>query len=328
MASTTRRRFTALGLAAGAGLALPGRGFAQAYPDRPVKLVVPYPAGNAIDVLARILADEMGKAMPYRFVIENQAGAGGNTGTAAVAKAPADGYTLLASASGPLAVNRTLTAKLPYDPIADFEHLSLYATVPNILVVTPSLPVKDVAEFIAYARSRPGALNYGTVGAGSSQHLAAVYFEAVTGVKMQHVPYRAAGQLVTDLFSGDIQCSFQLIPNVVAQLQSGQIRALAVTTLKRSSAYPAVPTMAEAGVKDYDTYGWFGLLAPKGTPAAILDRIHGEMTRALSQDSVRKAFQRLGGEPITQTPAEFRAFIEAETVKYRDIIQAAGIQPE
>ena len=236
----------------GIALSLLGAGAvaAQGYPQRPITLVVPSAAGNASDAVARILADRMAGPLGQRLVIENKVGAGGNIGTAAVAKAAPDGYTIGLPASGPLAVNRTLFANLPYDPESDFEPISLVALLPNVIVVSPKLPVSSFDDFVRYVKERPGQINYGSIGNGTSQHLAAAHFESVTGTQMKHVAYRGVSQLVIDLISGDIHTSFQLIPNVAAQLQSGQLKPLAVTTAKRTPALPEVPTTAELGLQN------------------------------------------------------------------------------
>jgi tripartite-type tricarboxylate transporter receptor subunit TctC len=321
---TSRRILAAIAVTLlGAGAAV-----AQGYPQRPITLVVPSAAGNASDAVARILADKMAGPLGQRLVIENKVGAGGNIGTAAVAKAAPDGYTIGLPASGPLAVNKTLFANLPYDPEADFEPISLIALLPNVIVVSPKLPVSTFDEFVRYVKERPGQINYGSIGNGTSQHLAAAYFETVTGTQMKHVAYRGASQLVVDLISGDIHTSFQLIPNVAAQLQSGQLKPLAVTTARRTRALPDVPTTAELGLKDYEAYGWFALVAPKGTPAAIVERLHKEVLGAMSDGELRRKFIELGAEPVTSTPAELRAFISAEVAKWRKDIETAGIRAD
>jgi tripartite-type tricarboxylate transporter receptor subunit TctC len=307
---------------------LAGAAAAQGYPERPITLVVPSAAGNASDAVARILADKMAGPLGQRLVIENKVGASGNIGTASVAKAAPDGYTIGLPASGPLAVNKTLFPNLPYDPESDFEPISLVALLPNVIVISPKLPVSDFDEFVRYVKERPGQINYGSIGNGTSQHLAAAYFDTVAGTQMKHVAYRGASQLVVDLISGDIHTSFQLIPNVAAQLQSGQIKPLAVTTTKRTPALPDLPTTLELGLTGYEAYGWFALVAPKGTPAAIVERLHREATAAMSDPELRRKFIELGAEPVTSTPAELRAFIGAEVTKWRKVIESAGIRAE
>lgn len=306
-----------LGLASGAG--------AQSYPDRPIKLVMPFGPGSASDTIARIVADKLGEQLGQRVLVENRAGAGGNIGTQAVARAEPDGYTLIFAAPGPFVINPSLGG-VPYDPEKDFELISPVATLVNVLVVNPAkVPVANVQEFIAHVKKQPGAISYSSVGLGSSQHLAAAYFDIVAGTKMVHVPYRSGSQIALDLVSGDVPVSFQLIPNVVAQLQAGQVRPLAVTTKTRSKALPDVPTMAEAGVSGYESYAWFGLAAPKGTPAAVLERLSREVRAAVADVAVQKRLIEIGVEPSSSSQAEFKAFVAAELAKWSGIIKQAGI---
>lgn len=306
-----------LGLASGAG--------AQSYPERPIKLVMPFGPGSASDTIARIVADKLGEQLGQRVLVENRAGAGGNIGTQAVAKAEPDGYTLIFAAPGPFVFNPSLGGVL-YDPEKDFDLISPVATLVNVLVVNPAkVPVANVREFIAHVKKQPGAISYSSVGLGSSQHLAAAYFDIVAGTKMVHVPYRSGSQIALDLVSGDVPVSFQLIPNVVAQLQAGQVRPLAVTTRTRSKALPDVPTMAEAGVANYESYAWFGLAAPKGTPAAVLDRLSKEIRSAVADAAVQKRLIEIGVEPSSSSQVEFKAFVAAELAKWSSIIKEAGI---
>jgi len=298
---------------------------AQTYPVRSIQVIVPFAGGSASDVIMRVLLERMGASMGRRFIIDNRPGAGGNTGTAAAAKADPDGYTLVMSTLGPLAANKTLFRDLGYDPEKDFEPISLFAIIPNVIVVSARLPVTSLAEFIAYARSRPKEINYGSVGPGSSQHLAGVYFEQVTGIAMTHVPYRNIAQYVPDLISGSVPAGFQFLPNVNAPLQSGDARALAVTSETRMAALPDVPTVAEAGISGYAPSGWLALLAPRGTPKAIIARLHDELAAAIGDPVVREKFSGLGAEPTATTPEELARFIASEIVKWRDIITRAGI---
>ncbi|WP_245430895.1 Bug family tripartite tricarboxylate transporter substrate binding protein [Rhodoplanes roseus] len=301
---------------------------AQTYPARPIQVVVPFAGGSASDVVARLILDKMGTSMGQRFVVENRPGAGGNIGTQVVAAAAPDGYTLLYSASGPLAVNKTLMANLGYDPERDFAPITLSAVLPNVIVVNQKLPPKTVAELIDYAKARPKQLYYGSVGNGSSQHLAGAYFEQVTGVQMTHVPYRVTGQMVTDLIAGETQLSFQLLPNVQAALKAGQIRPLAVTSEKRLAALPDVPTTAEVGVKDYVAAAWFALLAPRGTPPEIIARLHKEYSAAIADPGLRERLLEIGAEPTVSSPDELARFISSEIVKWRDVVRNAGITAE
>jgi tripartite-type tricarboxylate transporter receptor subunit TctC len=298
---------------------------AQDYPVRSIQVIVPFAGGSASDVVMRVLLERMGTSMGRRFIVDNRPGAGGNTGTAAAAKAAPDGYTLVMSTLGPLAANKTLFRDLGYDPENDFEPISLFAIVPNVIVVSAKLPVTSLKEFIDYARSRPKEINYGSVGPGSSQHLAGAYFEQVVGIQMTHVPYRNIAQYVPDLIAGSVPAGFQFLPNVIAPLRSGDARALAVTSSKRMAALPDVPTVAEAGITGYAPSGWLALLAPRGTPKPIIARLHQELAAAIADPVVRDRFSELGAEPTATTPEELARFISSEIVKWRDIITKAGI---
>ncbi|NNM72431.1 Bug family tripartite tricarboxylate transporter substrate binding protein [Enterovirga aerilata] len=301
---------------------------ADTYPSRPIRLVMPFGPGSASDTIARIVAEKLSAQLGQRVLVENKAGAGGNIGTDAVAKSEPDGYTLVFAAPGPFVINRTLDT-LPYDPERDFEFISLVAQLVNVLVVNPTkIPVANVQEFIAFVKARPGQIGYASVGRGSSQHLAGAYFDVVAGTRMVHVPYRSGSQIAVDLVSGDVPASFQLIPNVVGQLAAGQLKALAVTTKKRSRSLPDVPTMEEAGVANYESYGWFGLAVPKGTPAAIIERLQRETAAAVADPAVQARLVEIGTEPGSSTSDEFKAFVSAEIIKWRDIIGKAAIKSE
>jgi tripartite-type tricarboxylate transporter receptor subunit TctC len=316
-----------LGVFCAAGLAV-DQANAQAYPapSRTVRVVVPFLAGSATDVTARLLSDRLAAYLGVNFVVENKPGAGGNLGTDAVAKADPDGYTLSYTASGPLAINKTLFTRLPYNPETDLEPISLIARLPNVLAVNPkSIPVSNVQEFIAYLKARPGEINYSSIGNGSSQHLAAVQFELATGTTMKHVPYRGAPPIIVDLISGDVPVTFQNIPNVMAPIRTGQARALALTGKSRSPVLPDTPTLEEAGLKGFESYAWFGLLAPKGTPAAIIERLNQETLKALADPALRNKLIEIGAEPSPTSPAEFRALIAAEVIKWRKIIEDAKL---
>ncbi|WID99801.1 tripartite tricarboxylate transporter substrate binding protein (plasmid) [Bosea vestrisii] len=298
---------------------------AQTYPDKPVKLIMPFGAGSASDTIARIVSEKLGEVLGQRILVENRAGAGGNIGTAAAARSQADGYTLVFAAPGPFVVNKTLDS-LPYDPEADFEFISPVANLVNVLVVNPAkVPVSNVQEFIRYVKERPGVVAYSSVGPGSSQHLAAAYFDMVTGTRMTHVPYRSGSQLALDLVTGDVPVSFQLIPNVIAQINSKEAKPLAVTTKQRSKAFPDIPTMAEAGVENYESYAWFGLAAPKGTPAAILTRLDEAVKVTMADPQVQKRLLEIGVEPTYSSRDEFKSFVSAEIAKWAKIIKEAGI---
>jgi tripartite-type tricarboxylate transporter receptor subunit TctC len=325
--SMTRSRFLHVAAAAVGILTAPGAASAQAYPTRPIQVIVPFAGGSASDVVMRILLDRMGKSIGQPFVVDNRPGAGGNIGTSAATKAAPDGYTLVMGSTGPMAANRTLYRDLGYDPEKDLEPISLFAHFPILIVVSAKLPVKSLAEFVAYAKTRPKQLNYGSVGIGSSQHLAGVYFEQVAGLELTHVPYRNIAQYVPDLIAGAVPVGFQWLPNVNAPLQSGDAKALAVAVSKRMTALPDVPTVAEAGIKNYEASGWLALLAPHGTPKPIIAKLNQELVAAINDPSVTSKIIEQGAEGVSTTPEELAKFIASESVKWRDIIVKAGIPP-
>ena len=300
---------------------------AQDYPAKPVTVIVPFSTGSASDVIARIVLERMSANVGQRFVVDNRPAAGGAVGTAQGAKAPADGYTLLMGASGPLVVAKVLQPALQYDAEKDFDPIAMYGRLPNIIVVSNKLPIRTVPELIEYARKNPG-VGYGSVGNGSSQHLAGALFEQLAGVKMTHVPYRVTSQLQSDLVAGEVPVSFQLLPNVISAIKAGQVRPLAVANATRLPALPDVPTAAEIGVKGYESSAWFGLVAPRGTPRPMIDRIASEVGKAMSDASVRARFTDFGAEPMATSPDELGRFISSEVTKWKDIIAKAGINAE
>ncbi len=300
---------------------------AQDYPVRPITAIVPFSAGSASDVVARLVLERMGVAMGRPFVVDNRPAAGGNVGTQAVARAAPDGYTIVMSTSGPLVVNPILNPNLGYDPARDLQPISLYASLPNVVVVSAKLPVNSLNELADYARKNPG-VPYGSVGIGSSQHLAGAFFEQIAAAQMTHIPYRVTAQLVVDLISGQAPVSFQLVPNVLAQINSGQVRALAVAHERRLPALPNVPTAAQAGVPDFASAAWFAFLAPSGTPKPIIERLHREIVAAIADPALRARFTEIGVEPMASTPEELGRHMVAETVKWRAIISKAGIKLE
>ena len=298
---------------------------AQDYPTRPIMAIVPFAGGSASDVVSRILFDHMSKTLGQPIVVENRPGAGGNSGTADATKAAADGYTIVGSGSGPVAANVTLYKHLDYDPQKDLAIISPFASFTIIVAASSKLPVNTVQELIDYAKAHPGELNYGSVGIGSSQHLAGEYFAQLTGVKITHVPYRNIGQYVPDLMSGQVPLGFQWFPNVSAALTAKGARALAVAGANRLQALPEVPTTKEAGLPQYVVSGWFALLAPRGTPPAILAELNGALKAAVTDESVRARFAQQGAEAIYMALDQSKQFIGNEIVKYHDIITKAGI---
>jgi tripartite-type tricarboxylate transporter receptor subunit TctC len=312
-----------------AALALLSGGLSAAadYPSRPVTVIVPFSTGSASDVIARIVLEKMSASAGQRFIVDNRPAAGGVVGTAGAVKAAPDGYTLLMAASGPLVVAKQLNPALAYDPERDFEAISIYGRLPNIVVVSTKLQVQTLAELTTYLRQHPN-VGYGSVGVGSSQHLAGALFEQLAGVKMTHVPYRVTSQLQSDLVGGEVPVSFQLMPNVIAALKAGQVRALAVANSTRLAALPEVPTAAELGVRGYESSAWFGLVAPRGTPRPVVERLHAEVVAAMADATVRARFLEFGAEPLSSTPDEFARFISAEVIKWRSLIAKTGIKLE
>jgi tripartite-type tricarboxylate transporter receptor subunit TctC len=298
---------------------------AQTYPARPVQVIIPFAGGSASSVVTRILLERMTRTLGQSFVMDNRPGAGGNIGTAAAAKADPDGYTLVGTGIGPLASNRALYRDLGYDPEKDFEPISLFAVFPNVIVASTKLPVKSVAELIAYAKQRPKELNYGSVGIGSSQHLAGVHFEQVTGVQLTHVPYRNIAQYAPDLIAGAVPLGFQWLPNVLPALNAGGARALAVPASKRLPALPDVPTAAEAGIKEFEASGWFALLAPRGTPKDIIAKLHKALAEAAADPAVRAKFTEQGAELMATTPQELAKTMADDTAKWKAVVAKAGI---
>jgi tripartite-type tricarboxylate transporter receptor subunit TctC len=313
-------------LVAGGALVF-SRALAQEYPARPVAVIVPFSAGSASDVIARILLERMAPSFGQRFVVDNRPAAGGTVGTAAAARAAPDGYTLLVGALGPLAVSKTLMPDVGYDPEKDFAPISMFASLPNVVVVSAKLPVKTLAEFADYARRNP-RVPYGSVGTGSSQHLAGAYFEQLIGAQMMHVPYRVTAQLQADLVSGEVPASFQLVPNVISYVKTGQVRALAVASDRRLAALPEVPTAAEAGVRGFESAAWFALLAPRGTPPGVIARLHRGIVQAMADPAVQNRFVEFGAEPLATTPEELARRLSADIAKWRGIIKKGGIRLE
>jgi tripartite-type tricarboxylate transporter receptor subunit TctC len=298
---------------------------AEDYPTRPITAIIPFAAGSASDVVSRILFDRMSRSLGQPIIIENRPGAGGNNGSALVAKDKPDGYTLLGGGSGPVAANVTLYHHLDYDPLQDFETISPFAAFTIVVAVTSKLPIDTLQDLISYAKAHPGELNYGSVGIGSSQHLAGEYFAQVTGTKLTHIPYKNIGQYQPDLMSGVVQLGFQWYPNVSSALQAKGAKALAVAAPNRLDILPDTPTSKEAGLPDYVVSGWFALLAPKGTPAPIVAKLNTALKESVADPGLRTHFQQQGAETLYLPPDQAKKFIADEIVKYRDIINKAGI---
>ena len=302
---------------------LPDALHAQEYPVRPVRVVVPFSPGGAVDGPMRIIAQELSKRLGQQVVVENKPGAGATIGSELVAKAAPDGYTLLL-ASQTNAISATLYARLPFDPVEDFTPISLIGREPGVLVVNPALPVKTFQEFVAYVKERPGQIDYASSGNGSGQHLFAALLATMTGMKMNHIPYRGSGQATTDLLGGQVMVSIPGTAGMVGHIKAGKLRALAVTGDKRSPQLPDVPTVMESGVPGYEAYVWMGLLAPKGTPAPIVDRLHRELMQVLATGEVKAYMATAGIEIVGSTPAEFGRFFRTEKDQWARVIRETG----
>jgi tripartite-type tricarboxylate transporter receptor subunit TctC len=324
-AGRARRLFFCLVLALGpAGTHAAQAADSTAFPSHSVKLVVPFPAGGPLDAVGRAIAQQLGDAWGQSVVVDNRPGAGGNIGADLVAKSPPDGYTVVMGALSTHAVNPSLYKSMPYDAVKDFAPITLVAITPNVLVVNQDLPVHSVQELIAYAKAHPGKLSVGSRRNGSAGHLAGELFKVDTGVDMVHVPYRGAAPAMQALLAGDTQLMFDNLASAMTQVKAGKLRALAVTTAKRSPLVPELPTMVEAGLEDFDISTWFGLLAPAGTPPAIVARWNAEVTRILKAPDMRERLARQGAEAAPTTPGEFARFIAAEVPKYARIVKASG----
>jgi tripartite-type tricarboxylate transporter receptor subunit TctC len=300
----------------------------DAYPTKPIRFIVPYPAGGPLDTVARLLAQKVAENLKKPVIVDNKPGAGGNIGADTVAKAPPDGYTILMGAVATHAINPSLYASIPYDPVRDFAPITQIASTPNVLVVNPSVPARTVREFIAYARANPGKLNFGSGSTGSAGHLAGELFKSLAGVEMTHVPYKGAAPAMQDLIGGRIQLMFDNLASSLGQIRAGKVRALAVTTAKRSLLAPDLPTIAESGLPGFDISTWFGLFAPAATPREVLERLHAEFTRALAAPDVRERMLALGAEPVGSRPDEFAAYIRSEAQKYARLVNASGAKAD
>jgi tripartite-type tricarboxylate transporter receptor subunit TctC len=312
-------------IAAALAVALPV--LAQTYPSKPIKIVVPYPPGGFNDTLGRTLAAKFTEAWGQPAIVENKPGANTVIGTDFVAKSPPDGYTLLVVAF-PFAVTPSLIKNMPYDTVKDFAPVVLAAQSPNLLVVNPSVPVKSVAELVALAKSKPGSLSYASTGNGSSNHISMELFKNLAGVQIVHIPYKGSAPAVTDLLGGQVQVMFDNVPNVLPQVKAGRLTALAQTGSKRSALVADLPTVAEAGVPGYEVTVWFGLVAPAGTPPAVVQKLNAEVLRILAMPDVRERFLAQGVEPVGSTPEQFSDHIRAQMAKWAKVVADAGVKAE
>jgi tripartite-type tricarboxylate transporter receptor subunit TctC len=320
--------FSRVFLAGISSLAIAGSAWGQsAYPTKPVRMISPFPPGAVVDTLCRTLAVPLGELLGQPVVVENRTGAGGNIGMAAVAKAPADGYTIGMGGIGPNGINPSVYASMPFDAVRDFVPITFVASNVNVLVVNPWVPAQNVRELIAYAKANPGKLSYGSAGTGTSQHMAGELFKISTGVEMAHVPYKGAGPAVADLIAGQIPLMFADISAALGHIRAGKLRALGVTTRERTPLLD-VPTLIEQGIPDFDVNAWFGLMAPAGTPREIVARLNADSVSALRRPAIRERLESVGLKPAPGTPEEFGRFIQGEIDRWAKVAKAANIRAE
>lgn len=301
--------------------------WSQAWPAKPVRLVVPFAPGGSTDVTARLLAQKLTEAWRQQVLVDNRSGAGGNIGADFVAKAAPDGYTLLLATTGVMAINHRLYRTLPYDSQRDLAPVTQIGSLPLILIVHPSLPVRSVKELVAFAKARPGQLSYASSGVGGATHMTAEIFRMMTGVDIVHIPYKGSGQAMADLVSGQVPMAFDQITSSLPQVEAGRLRALAVTSAKRFASVPNLPSMSEAGVPGYEAVSWNGLAAPAGTSREIIVRVQAEVARVLQLPDMKERFFKDGIEPVGSTPEQFAAHIRSERAKWEKVVEAAGIKP-
>ncbi|AOG24384.1 Bug family tripartite tricarboxylate transporter substrate binding protein [Acidovorax sp. RAC01] len=320
----TRRSFAVGAGLSAALLATSPAALAQAYPSKPITIIVPFAAGGTTDILARVVGQALTTELGQPVVVDNRAGAGGNIGGAAAAKATPDGYTLFMGTVGTHAINASLYKKMPFDPVKDFAPLTRVATVPNLLVAHPSQPFKTVKDMIAYAKANPGKLTFGSPGSGASPHVSGELFRSMTGTDLLHVPYKGSAPAMTDLLGGQISIMFDNMPSAIQHVRSGKLVPIAVTTAKRSPELPNVPTIAESGVPGYEATSWFGMFAPAATPAPVVAQLNKAIVKVLNQPDVKKKIAEQGGDVVAETPEQFAAFIKAETTKWSKVVKESG----
>jgi tripartite-type tricarboxylate transporter receptor subunit TctC len=311
-------------LLAALALAVTGPAFAQSYPTHPIKVVVPWPPGQATDVAARMVAEKLVPVLGQPLIVDNRPGAGGVLGSEVAAKSPADGYTLLAGSSGPISISPNVE-KVAYEPLKDFAPISLIAVNPFMLVVNPAIPAKNVKELIALLKANPGKYSFASSGSGATSHLMSVLFNSMAGVDAVHVPYKGSSQSITDVVNGQVAYTIETIPAVAGLAKAGKLRALGATSLKRAQAMPEVPTIAET-LQGYEMFGWIGLMAPAGTPGAITERISAETRKIMQDPEIKKRFLAAGLEPAGNTPGEFRDFLRKQNERYGSIVKQANVK--
>ncbi len=307
---------------------LHGAAFAQTYPTKPVRIVVPFPPGGGTDIGTRILAQKLSEAWGQSVVVENKGGAAGIVGTEFTAKAAPDGYTLMMGNIGTHAINVSLYKKLPYDPVRDFAPVSQVAGLPLFLLVHPSVPANSTADLVALLKSKPGQFDYSSSGSGGSMHVAAELFKSMAGVRIVHIPYKGGGPAVADLIAGQVKISFATVLETLGHVKSGKVRALAVTSSRRSLAAPEYPTLAESGLAGYESTSWLALFAPAGTPREIVARVSADAARVMNTPEVRERFVAQGADPIGSTPEQLAAVLARDIAKYAKVMKDSGTQPE
>jgi len=306
--------------------AMPPLATAQGYPAKPIRWISPWPAGGANDIFSRAIGQRIGESLGQQVLVDNRPGAAGTIGSDIAAKAPADGYTLVMGSSPTHAIAPALYPALPYDPLRDFSAVTLVGSVPNVLVLHPSVPAKTVKEFIAVAKARPGKLNFASTGNGTSQHLSAELFKFMAGLDMVHIPYKGTAPALTELVAGQVDLAFENMPALIPHIQAGRLRALAVTTTKRSAVMPELPTIAEAALPGYDASVWFGVFAPAGTPRPVIDRLHGEILKALQTQDLKSRMIAMGTDVSGMGPDDFSAYVRKEIPKWANLVKAAGVK--
>ena len=298
---------------------------AQAWPSKPIKWIVPFAPGGTTDILARTISEKLTTALGQPVIVENKPGAGGGLGAEFTAKAPPDGYTIMGGTISTHAINASLYKNLPYDPVKDFAPITMIVRLPNMLVVNPDIPAKNVTELITLLKTNPNKYSFASSGNGTSQHLSGELFKSMAGVEMQHIPYKGSPPALQDVVGGQVAMTFDNITTAWPLAKAGKLRALAITSSKRSALEPALPTMAEAGVPGYEVIGWNGIVAVSGTPPAIVSRLHTEIAAILRTPEVRQRLTALGAEPVGNTPEEFGAFIKSESARWAELVKTAGL---
>ena len=322
--STRRFALSALALLAAA----PTLALAQAWPSKPIRYIVPFAPGGTTDIIARAVGEKLQLALGQSIVIDNKPGQGGSAGAGELARAAPDGYTIGGGTISSHAINASLYSKLTYDPITSFEPITLYATQPNVLLVHPSVPAKDVKEFIALLKANPAKYSFGSAGTGTSQHISGELFKTAAGVKMEHIPYRGSGQMLPELLGGTLPVAFDNIASAIPHIKAGKLRPLAVTTTSRSGVAPDVPTMVESGLAGYELSSWQAVFAPAGTPRAIVERLNTEIVKILKSPEMQKRFAELGLDTVASTPAELAAVIKADVPRLGKVVKDSGAKAD